>query len=358
MMKVFTYISLCFSVVLSLPIAAQQFLNGSFEPSKDGCRFGLSNGGFNARMPDVRSIGNNEFAGGLDVLSGQCGMPAEEGNYYIGLGISGNHRIVDMASLKLSSPVVEGKSYTLSYSYKSANRYTHRNFLQFGIAQDSSLLNFGEEVHEFKGAEEEWSRRSFQFVAPTSGRFIALKLKVGTGARIHLDNFRLECPTDLDLGPDTSYCVVQGVQLQAVGAFEAYQWQDGSTQPTYEVNAPGRYSLQARSGDCTLTDTIQIDEIEYNCACEFYAPNAFSPNADGWNDQYLPVTPCELSFFELQIFGRWGQLIFRSRDEQQGWDGVNAYEYYPAGQYIYVLKYQFAYQEEVQIQSGSFLLMP
>lgn len=241
MMHVFTCLSLC--LALSFPTAAQQFLNGSFEPSLEGCRFGLSNGGFNARMPSVRSVGNNEQADGLDILSGQCAMPAEEGNYYLGLGISDHHRIVDMASLELSSPVVEGKSYTLSYSYKSANRYTHRNFLQFGIAQDNSLLSFGEEIHEYKGAEEEWSRRSFQFVAPATGRFIVLKLKIGTGARIHLDNFRLECPTRLDLGADTSYCVVQGIQLQALGAFETYQWQDGSTQSTYEVNAPGRYSL-------------------------------------------------------------------------------------------------------------------
>ncbi|MBX2870764.1 MAG: gliding motility-associated C-terminal domain-containing protein [Saprospiraceae bacterium] len=357
MMKVFTYTGICCCLALSIPMAAQQFLNGSFEPKQVGCRFGLSNGGFNARMPHVRSIGNNEIAGGLDVLSGQCGMPAAEGDFYLGLGISGNHRVFDMASLQLSQALIAGKSYTLSYSYKSANRYTKRNFLQFGIAQDSALANFGEQIHEFKGAEETWERRSFQFVAPADGRFIALKLKVGTGARIHLDNFQLECPTDLDLGPDTSYCVVEGIQLQALGDFEAYRWQDGSTESTYEVNAPGRYALEARSGECVLSDSIQIDEIEYNCTCEFYAPNAFSPNADGWNDQYLPVTPCELTFFDLQIFGRWGQMVFRSLDENRGWDGVNTYDYHPPGEYIYLLKYQFSYQEEVQSLSGSFLLM-
>ena len=358
MMKAFTYINILYWLLLPISTRAQQFLNGSFEPSKEGCRYALSNGGFNARMPHVRSIGNNEVAGGLDVLSGQCGSPAEEGNYYLGLGISGHHRVLDMASLKLSSPLVVGKSYTLSYSYKSANRYAKTNYLQFGIAQDSALASFGEQIHEFKGAEEDWKRRSFQFVAPASGKFITLRLKIGTTARIHLDNFRLECPTDLDLGSDTSYCVVKGIPLQALGEFEEYRWQDGSTDPTFEVNAPGLYTLHARSGDCVLSDSIQIDEIEYNCACTFYAPNAFSPNADGWNDQYLPVTPCKLTFFELQIYGRWGQLIYRSQVENQGWDGVNDYEYYPAGQYIYVLKYQFSYQEKVHLQSGSFLLMP
>lgn len=357
MMKVFAYIFTLTSLLMVLPGAAQQFLNGGFEPNKEGCKFGLSNGGFNARVPGVRSIGNNEFMGGLDVLSAECETPAAEGEYYLGLGISGNHRIFDMVNLELSSPLIEGESYTLSYSHKRGNRYARINFLQFGLAQDSSLANFGEQFYELKGAEVEWERVSFQFVAPTTGRFISLKMKVGTGARIHLDDFQLACPEELDLGSDTSYCVVEQILLQPEGAFEEYRWQDGSSRPTYEVNAPGTYSLRARRDNCVLTDSIQIDEIEYNCACTFYAPNAFSPNLDGWNDEYLPVSPCELLFFDLQIFGRWGQLVYRSQDANKGWDGVNDFDYYPPGQYLYLLRYQFTYQEEVEYQSGSFLLL-
>lgn len=293
----------------------------------------------------------------MHVLSADCQASAADGEYYVELGISGNHRIFDMASLALSHPLTEGMSYTLSYSYKRGNRSARTNYLQIGLAQDSSLGSFGQQIYEKKGAEMKWERETFQFVAPKSGRFITLKLKVGTGARIQLDDFELACPSELELGVDTSYCVVQDIVLQARGNFEQYYWQDGSTNARFIVDEPGVYSLRATRDNCVLTDSIRIDEIEYNCACQFYAPNAFSPNRDGRNDVFLPLSPCALQFFDLQIFGRWGQLVYRSQDHRQGWDGVNGFDYYPAGQYLYLLRYQFTYQEETVQKTGSFLLI-
>lgn len=338
-------------------IHAQQFLNGSFEATKEGCRFTMSNGGFNSRIPQVRSIGNNEFMGGPNVLTTECAEPAADGDYYIGLSISGSHRILDIISLELSRPLVVGQTYTISYQHKRGNRGSLNNWLQIGLAETNELDDFGQLLYERKGTEKEWTKAVFQFMAESPGRFITLKLKIGTGARIHLDNFVMQCPTELELGNDTLYCVVQNVLLQPTGNFETYEWQDGSTTPTYTVNEPGRYLLTASRDDCVLQDSILIEEIEYNCDCQFYAPNAFSPNLDGRNDTFLPVTPCELVYYELRIFGRWGQVIYQSNDPVEGWDAAVGYDYYPAGEYVYLLRYQFTYQEEVEHESGSFLLM-
>jgi len=40
-----------------------------------------------------------------------------------------------------------------------------------------------------------------------------------------------------------------------------------------------------------------------------------------------------------------------------GWAAKTGFDYFPAGEYIYLLRYQFTYQEEIEYQSGSVLFM-
>jgi len=41
-------------------------------------------------------------------------------------------------------------------------------------------------------------------------------------------------------------------------------------------------------------------------------PNAFSPNGDGKNEEFRPVTlPEKISSFNMYIFIRWGQITFQ-----------------------------------------------
>jgi len=63
-----------------------------------------------------------------------------------------------------------------------------------GLAETNGLDDFGQLLYERKGTEKQWTKDVFQFMAESPGRYITLKLKIGTGARIHLDNFVLECP--------------------------------------------------------------------------------------------------------------------------------------------------------------------
>jgi gliding motility-associated-like protein len=49
-------------------------------------------------------------------------------------------------------------------------------------------------------------------------------------------------------------------------------------------------------------------------------PNAFTPNGDGLNDRFL-VFGEDITAFHLQVFNRWGELVFESFDQDAGWDG-------------------------------------
>ena len=52
-----------------------------------------------------------------------------------------------------------------------------------------------------------------------------------------------------------------------------------------------------------------------------YIPNAFSPNGDGIND-FFKVVGSNFKSFKMQIFSRWGELLFESTDINEAWDGT------------------------------------
>ena len=85
-----------------------------------------------------------------------------------------------------------------------------------------------------------------------------------------------------------------------------------------------------------ITDYIVI-EPEYH----FYVPNAFTPNGDKRNDIFKPegvgVAKAE---YRLQVFDRWGNMIFETIDPNEGWNGsrMNVGELLPIGTYVWKIK--------------------
>ena len=54
----------------------------------------------------------------------------------------------------------------------------------------------------------------------------------------------------------------------------------------------------------------------------FYVPNAFTPNSDSRNQNFVPKGEgIEWNTFEMKIFDRWGKQIYYTRDHEYGWDG-------------------------------------
>lgn len=59
-----------------------------------------------------------------------------------------------------------------------------------------------------------------------------------------------------------------------------------------------------------------------------YLPNAFTPNEDGRNPVFLPIFryPEEIEEYQMEIYNRWGVLVFISEEQRFGWDGANGME--------------------------------
>ncbi|NVO03507.1 MAG: gliding motility-associated C-terminal domain-containing protein, partial [Bacteroidetes bacterium] len=84
-------------------------------------------------------------------------------------------------------------------------------------------------------------------------------------------------------------------------------------------------------------------------------PNVFTPNGDGFND-YFEIKASGMEEFILNIYNRWGVLIFESKSSKAQWDGKSlAGEDAADGTYFYSLKAKSATKD--YSQSGSVTLL-
>lgn len=97
------------------------------------------------------------------------------------------------------------------------------------------------------------------------------------------------------------------------------------------------YVTVTNAGGCKIVDSVFV---EVDPSTNIYIPNIFSPNNDGNNDIYL-VNGKGVDLFQLQIFNRWGQLIFESKDIDKGWDGTKNGKELNQGTFVYKLNVTF-----------------
>lgn len=69
----------------------------------------------------------------------------------------------------------------------------------------------------------------------------------------------------------------------------------------------------------SLVELPDPDNPEEEVSLEL--PNTFTPNADGQNDEWYPRSR-NFALFELQVFNRYGSLVFQSQGENVQWDGL------------------------------------
>jgi gliding motility-associated-like protein len=99
----------------------------------------------------------------------------------------------------------------------------------------------------------------------------------------------------------------------------------------------------------SFTFTVDFED----CGCQWFMPNVFSPNGDGINDDFGPEGECQVTDYELQIFDRWGQSVFLSRNRDQRWNGRVRGTPAANGVYVYRWRYRLLETGEWVETSGS-----
>ncbi|RMD74002.1 MAG: gliding motility-associated C-terminal domain-containing protein [Bacteroidetes bacterium] len=118
-----------------------------------------------------------------------------------------------------------------------------------------------------------------------------------------------------------------------------------------------RLTVTDASGCTATARTVVPVEKDYRV----FVPNAFSPNDDGFNDRFLPFGKQGTEVVRLQVFDRWGELVYDVRevpagDYPSGWDGTFHGRPMPAGVYVWRALFRFLDGYEVE-QSGDLLLL-
>lgn len=106
----------------------------------------------------------------------------------------------------------------------------------------------------------------------------------------------------------------------------------------HQYIAPGDYLVTIWSyNEYGCWDSVSI-AVNYTLTPTIYLPNAFTPNGDLVNDEFL-AQGTNIEEFRLQVFDRWGELIFESNDINQGWDGTHKGQQVQQDVYVWKLTY-------------------
>lgn len=154
----------------------------------------------------------------------------------------------------------------------------------------------------------------------------------------------------VSVGPDIQLPTGNTVNLTATGSNDVVKW---SWLPsTYlscsncaaPVAAPRENMMYIAVGEtkfgCKAADTLIIKLV---CSEGLFVPNAFTPNNDGKNDFFNLKGKGIKQIRHLQIFSRWGDIIFERNnfqigDQNAAWDGKVNGSFAESGTYVYFIE--------------------
>jgi gliding motility-associated-like protein len=126
------------------------------------------------------------------------------------------------------------------------------------------------------------------------------------------------------------------INISCDTCFTIQAWPDYPTEYTFVISD---------EAGCGAQESVWIIP-EYS----IWVPNCFTPNEDGINDGFLVQSFLPLRSFEFQIFDRWGEKVFETKDQKKGWDG--SYQGYYAPQDVYEWVLRFDNRNGHQIRKG------
>ena len=145
-------------------------------------------------------------------------------------------------------------------------------------------------------------------------------------------------------------CPAEPVQFTgtSTGKIMDYQWSfgDGGTateaSSTHIYNTPGittAYTVRYTVTDSLGCQSTAVKPVTIYVSCYLAVPTGFTPNMDGRNDQLRVLNAIKAEKLEFKVFNRWGQLLFKTTDWKQGWDGTLKGVKQPTGVYIWFLSF-------------------
>jgi gliding motility-associated-like protein len=144
------------------------------------------------------------------------------------------------------------------------------------------------------------------------------------------------------------------------GNVSSYQWS-----PTSGLDNPSVLSPKAGP---SATTVYELDVVG-NDGCKaagkttvivyrpLEMPNAFTPNGDGKNDVFRVPAGTPQLIESFAVFNRWGELVYKTTNGSQGWDGTFKGQLQPPGTYVWIVMYEDLLTRQRQVAKGTVVLI-
>ncbi len=135
---------------------------------------------------------------------------------------------------------------------------------------------------------------------------------------------------------------------------ETYVWTFGDGQgstvihPNNTYDLPGTYFVTLiATNDIGCKDTA-VKPITIQEEYWIYVPNTFTPDENRFNNTFYAKT-INIEKLQIQIFNRWGEVVFSSDKPDFNWDGTYQDKQVQDGTYVYKIKYFNPLGEEILV---------
>ena len=159
------------------------------------------------------------------------------------------------------------------------------------------------------------------------------------------ETFTLTSPQELYLALNAidascDYTLDGMIESDVLGGTSPYQysWNTGSAEETLTEVGTGDYSLTVIDDkDCEVSADATVYYLGEGC---LEIPTVFTPNDDGYNDDWVINGIIDYPNCSMKIFNRWGQLLFESVGYTQTWNGTYDGDALPIADYYFILDLQ------------------
>jgi gliding motility-associated-like protein len=160
--------------------------------------------------------------------------------------------------------------------------------------------------------------------------------------------------------PDTSNCFGISFRLGFNPLFSNILFDEIPTQDSITISDSNKHFYEATYSldkDCVVKGEIKLSFKKCDEKPDIiFAPNAFSPNFDGINDVFQVYSNSEFEIQLLQIFDRWGSLIFETQQSPQQWNGDTRGKPAQIGVFVYQIRYRDLKTGDIKYKKGDFML--
>jgi len=146
--------------------------------------------------------------------------------------------------------------------------------------------------------------------------------------------------------------VIPWSELHIETNYNLYVENEFGIQTGTTIDETGWYYVTGYNACGSLTDSIYVD---LGKDALLYLPNTFTPNTDLINDIYV-YKGQDLMIIEVDIFNRWGEVVYTESGQFTGWDGTYRGNECPDGVYSVKVVYMDCFGIETEFHGSISLL--